>query len=53
MKKTTQTKPTIAIRLNQSLMDYIRNEADRQGISMNALISILLTEAANGRKERT
>lgn len=51
MKKITQPKPTINVRLNQSLMDYIRNEADRQGISMNAFISILLTEAANGRKK--
>lgn len=49
MKKTE----SITIRLKKELMEYIRNEADRQGISLNACISIILTEAVNGRKENS
>ena len=51
LKKTTP-KQSITIRLNQDLMNYIRQEAERQGISVNAVISILLNESVHGRKEK-
>lgn len=51
MKRTTP-KQSITIRLNQELMNYIRQEAERQGISVNAVISILLNESVHGRKEK-
>lgn len=47
MKKETQS---ITIRLKKELMEYIRQEAERQGISCNAYISIILTESAYGKK---
>ncbi|MGI5947197.1 MAG: hypothetical protein ACOX8K_07295 [Lachnospiraceae bacterium] len=50
MKRTTP-KQSITIRLNQDLMNYIRQEAERQGISVNAVISILLNESVHGREK--
>lgn len=44
---------SISIRIKKETMDFIRAEANRQGISLNATINVILTEAAHGRKERT
>lgn len=43
-------KQTITIRANEEVIAYIKAEANRQGISTNALINILLTEVTDGRK---